>query len=93
MPYSHCSPCCRKDFGEDGGKDGERRCDPPVGHVTKEVFLMIVGRTLEITHRVEENVEAMRLLAEDSAKANKTVHNFCLSSYAASPPIVRRNSD
>jgi len=38
--------------------------------LTKEESLMIVGRNLEITHRVDGNVEAMRVLAEDSAKAN-----------------------
>jgi len=39
--------------------------------LTKEESLMIVGRNLEITHRVDENVEAVRVLAEDSARANK----------------------
>ena len=39
--------------------------------LTKEESLMMVGRNLEITHRVDGNVEAMRVLAEDSAKANK----------------------
>jgi len=39
--------------------------------LTKEESLLIVGRNLEITHRVDGNVEAMRVLAEDSAKANK----------------------
>ena len=39
--------------------------------LTKEESLMMVGRNLEIAHRVDGNVEAMRVLAQDSAKANK----------------------
>ena len=39
--------------------------------LTKEESLLILGRNLEITHRVDGNVEAMRVLSEDSAKANK----------------------
>jgi len=47
--------------------------------LTKEESLMIVGRNLEITHRVDENVEAMRVLAEDGAKANKDGTQLLLS--------------
>ena len=47
--------------------------------LTKEESLMIVGRNLQVTHRVDENVEAMKVLAEDSAKANKDGTQLLLS--------------
>jgi hypothetical protein len=47
--------------------------------LTKEESLMIVGRNLEVTHRVDENVEAIKVLAEDGAKANKNGTQLLLS--------------
>ena len=47
--------------------------------LTKEEALMIVGRNLEVTHRVDGNVEAMRVLAEDIAKVNNDGTQLLLS--------------
>jgi hypothetical protein len=41
--------------------------------LTKEESLMMVARNLEVTHRVDGNVEATMVLAEDNLKATKAL--------------------
>jgi len=41
--------------------------------LTKEENLMMVARNLEVTHRVDGNVKATMLLAEDNLKATKAL--------------------
>lgn len=79
MPYSPCSPRCRKGSEEDSGKDGGRRCGSPVGYADERGVPIGSGKEPEITYRVLENVEAMRALAEDGAKASKEGTQLLLS--------------
>ena len=72
--------------------------------LTKEENLMMVARNLEVTHRVDGNVEAIMVLVEDNLKATKALsedvsdsvkatkdgkQHYFLSTYTYLSPIVR----
>ena len=74
FPLAYCGSekILRKLFGKTDVEDALSRLDT----LTKEETLMMVVRNLEVTHRVDGNVKATKVVAEDidnNVKATKVV--------------------